>query len=114
MGWSQNPARQRPEQHDAPDVQAVAMGVHTGGGVPPPPPASGAGCGVGAGASQCPLVQLEEQQSAPDAHVPLVATHGVTHVLLAASQCFEQQSASAVHDAFWPRHAPGGRPQRPS
>jgi hypothetical protein len=65
------------------------------------------------GASHTPLVQLDEQQLAPVVHAPFVATHGVMHVLLVASQCFEQQSALLEHVAFCPRHAPGGSPQRP-
>jgi hypothetical protein len=64
--------------------------------------------------SQRPFVQLEEQQSAPVMHVPLVAAQTVVHVLLIGSQWFEQQSPSAEQSAFWPRQAPGGSPQRPS
>jgi hypothetical protein len=41
---------------------------------------------TGGGASQWPLVQLEEQQSAPVVQVALVAAQTVTHVPLAASQ----------------------------
>jgi hypothetical protein len=59
-------------------------------------------------------VQLEVQQSAPVLHAPCAGAHTTVHVLLAGSQCFEQQSPSALHDAFCPRHAPGGNPQRPS
>jgi hypothetical protein len=69
---------------------------------------------TGGGASQRPFVQLEEQQSAPVVQVALVATQTVTHVLLAGSQCLEQQSPSTVQVAFWPRQAPGGSPHRPS
>ncbi len=69
---------------------------------------------TGGGTSQRPFVQLEEQQSAPVVQVALAAAQTVTHVLLAGSQWLEQQSPSAVHVAFWPRHAPGGSPQRPS
>jgi hypothetical protein len=68
---------------------------------------------VGA-ASHTPLVQLEEQQLAPPVQAPPVVAHGVTQVRVVASQCFEQQSALAEQAAFWPRHAPGGKMQRPS
>ena len=61
-----------------------------------------------------PLVQLEVQQSEPLVHAPRAGVHTTVQALLAGSQCPEQQSVSAVHDAFCPRHAPGGRMHRPS
>jgi hypothetical protein len=45
-------------------------------------------------------VQLEVQQSAPLVQAPCAAVQSTVHVLLAGSQCFEQQSASLVQDAF--------------
>jgi hypothetical protein len=82
------------------------MGWHAGA------PASAPGAGPGA--SQPPFVQLDEQQFAPVVQGPAVGVQGVMHVWLVGSQCCEQQSASLMHAAFCPRHAPGGRTQRPS
>jgi hypothetical protein len=86
----------------------------TPGPASPAGPPGGAGGIVGGGASQRRFVQLEEQQSAPTAHAALVAAQTVTQALVAGSQCSEQQSPSEAHAAFWPRHAPGGSPHRPS
>jgi hypothetical protein len=80
---------------------------------PPPPPApSVVGVGPGGGASHEPFVQLEVQQSAPVTHVPPDGVHTVVHVLVAASQCFEQQSASLAHVAFSPLQRPFGAMHR--
>jgi hypothetical protein len=54
------------------------------------------------------------QQSAPVTHAPPVGVQAIPHVFVVGSQCFEQQSASAVHVALSPRHRPGGAAQRPS
>ena len=119
IGWSQKPARHSPLQHVALDVQAVPMAAQAGApGAAASPgfagPASGpAPGGLTGGASQRPFVQLEEQQSAPAVQVALAAAQTVVQVLLAGSQWPEQQSPSFAHVAFCPRHAPGGRPQRP-
>jgi hypothetical protein len=73
------------------------MAPQTGGGAPggpaspglagppsvPGPPPGGV---AGGSASQRPLVQLEEQQSAPVVQVALAAAHTVVHVPLAGSQ----------------------------
>jgi hypothetical protein len=85
------------EQHELPVVQAAPMGEHAGAA--PPLPAS-AGPAGGGGTSHCPFVQLEVQQSAPLVQAPRAAVQSTVHVLLAGSQCFEQQSASLVQEAF--------------
>jgi hypothetical protein len=117
IAWSQKPARQSVEQHVAPLAHAAPMAEHAGPvGTPPPPPSTPGFAGGetgGCGGSHVPLVQLDVQQSAPVLHGPRAGAHTTVHVMLAVSQCFEQQSPSLEHAAFCPRQAPGGRPHRP-
>src|SRR5512140_3055317 len=110
---SQNPARQRLLQHSPAVVHEAPTALQIGTPASAPAastPGGGGGGGGGSGASQRPFVQLDVQQSAPVVQAPAAGTHGVVHVCDAGSQCLPQQSASAVHAAFCPRHAPGGRP----
>jgi hypothetical protein len=119
-GMSQKPARHRLLQHSPavvhPAPTAWQMGIPPspgGGGGATPPSVGGGGGGGGSGASQLPFEQLEVQHWAPVVQGPAAGMQGVVHVFEAGSQWAPQQSASTVHTAFCPRHAPGGRPQRP-
>ena len=85
------------EQHEVPVVHVEPIGLHADG---PPPPPSAALTGGAWDASQAPFVQLDVQQSAPVLQAPWAAVQTVVHCMLAGSQCAEQQSASAVHEAF--------------
>lgn len=122
-GWAQKPPRHSPLQQVAPAVQPAPIEAQIGAPGEPASPGAGGPASVaggvtggvtGGGASQCPLVQLEVQQSAPVVQIALAAAQTVAQVPLAGSQWFEQQSPSVVHVALSPRHAPGGKPQRPS
>ncbi len=109
-GSSQNPARQRVEQQLAPLTHDAPIAEHAGpASVPASPPLTAGG----RGGSHVPFVQLDVQQSAPVVHAPATGVHTTVQLLLFGSQCFEQQSPAALHEAVWPRHAPGGSPQRP-
>lgn len=84
-------------QHCDDVVQAEPVGAHSAPASVPGGPLGGGG--GGAGESHLPSVQLTLQQSAPVVQVPPLGVHGVVQVPLATSQCFEQHSASFLHEA---------------
>lgn len=92
---SQNPPKQRPEQHCALLVQALLIWMQLVAGMP-----------------HVPAVQLLEQQPALFVQAPPTGAHGVLHRRVVVSQIPRQHCASDVHAALSPRQVSPPNMQR--